>query len=214
MRAGGSAVFGSGTLRTVSRIRGTQTASVGSNRHAPAAFSRNPPASDVASRRAARRGGVPLRRLARGRRAVVVAGSAARAAGRVRLAVPHRPLRSQARRDSSPSRTRTSRPTRSRTSSHVIRTGAPTGLASPALARSPTRSASSANGRHCARTARDRGIGVIGDVPIYVSDAGADVETWPELFAKGEVAGAPPDALSARTGSTGATRSTTGIRTA
>ena len=44
---------------------------------------------------------------------------------------------------------------------------------------------------------RARGIGVIGDVPIYVSDAGADVETWPELFAKGEVAGAPPDALSA-----------------
>jgi 4-alpha-glucanotransferase len=45
--------------------------------------------------------------------------------------------------------------------------------------------------------ARDRGIGLIGDVPIYVSDEGADVETWPELFQHGEVAGAPPDALSA-----------------
>jgi 4-alpha-glucanotransferase len=45
--------------------------------------------------------------------------------------------------------------------------------------------------------ARARGIGLIGDVPIYVSDIGADVEAWPELFAKGEVAGAPPDALSA-----------------
>jgi 4-alpha-glucanotransferase len=45
--------------------------------------------------------------------------------------------------------------------------------------------------------ARDRGIRLIGDVPIYVSDAGADVEAWPELFAKGEVAGAPPDALTA-----------------
>jgi 4-alpha-glucanotransferase len=45
--------------------------------------------------------------------------------------------------------------------------------------------------------ARDRGIGVVGDVPIYVSDIGADVEAWPELFAHGEVAGAPPDALNA-----------------
>jgi len=45
--------------------------------------------------------------------------------------------------------------------------------------------------------ARERGIGLIGDVPIYVSDAGADEQAWPELFARGEVAGAPPDALSA-----------------
>jgi len=42
-----------------------------------------------------------------------------------------------------------------------------------------------------------RGIRVIGDVPIYVSDEGADFAGWPELFATGEVAGAPPDALSA-----------------
>ena len=42
-----------------------------------------------------------------------------------------------------------------------------------------------------------RGVRLIGDVPIYVGDAGADVETWPELFTHGEVAGAPPDALSA-----------------
>jgi len=45
--------------------------------------------------------------------------------------------------------------------------------------------------------ARERGVRLIGDVPIYVSDAGADVDAWPELFAHGEVAGAPPDALSA-----------------
>ena len=44
--------------------------------------------------------------------------------------------------------------------------------------------------------ARERGVRLIGDVPIYVSDAGADVEAWPELFEHGEVAGAPPDALS------------------
>jgi 4-alpha-glucanotransferase len=45
--------------------------------------------------------------------------------------------------------------------------------------------------------AADRGIRLIGDLPIYVSDAGADLAGWPELFAQGEVAGAPPDALTA-----------------
>jgi 4-alpha-glucanotransferase len=45
--------------------------------------------------------------------------------------------------------------------------------------------------------AAERGVRLIGDVPIYVSDEGADVEGAPELFAHGEVAGAPPDALSA-----------------
>jgi 4-alpha-glucanotransferase len=45
--------------------------------------------------------------------------------------------------------------------------------------------------------AADRGVRLIGDLPIYVSDEGADHAGWPELFARGEVAGAPPDALSA-----------------
>jgi 4-alpha-glucanotransferase len=45
--------------------------------------------------------------------------------------------------------------------------------------------------------AAERGIGLIGDLPIYVSDVGADLDCWPELFTRGEVAGAPPDALSA-----------------
>jgi 4-alpha-glucanotransferase len=45
--------------------------------------------------------------------------------------------------------------------------------------------------------AADCGVRLIGDVPIYVSDGGADLDCWPELFAHGEVAGAPPDALSA-----------------
>ena len=44
--------------------------------------------------------------------------------------------------------------------------------------------------------AADRGVRLIGDLPIYVSDEGADLAEWPELFARGEVAGAPPDALS------------------
>ena len=45
--------------------------------------------------------------------------------------------------------------------------------------------------------AAEHGVRVIGDLPIYVSDDGADLANWPELFADGEVAGAPPDALSA-----------------
>jgi len=45
--------------------------------------------------------------------------------------------------------------------------------------------------------AAERGIRLIGDLPIYVSDGGADLDSWPELFTRGEVAGAPPDALSA-----------------
>jgi len=45
--------------------------------------------------------------------------------------------------------------------------------------------------------AAERGVRLIGDLPIYVSDGGADHDSWPELFAHGEVAGAPPDALSA-----------------
>jgi 4-alpha-glucanotransferase len=44
--------------------------------------------------------------------------------------------------------------------------------------------------------AAERGVRLIGDVPIYVSDGGADHDCWPELFARGEVAGAPPDSLS------------------
>ncbi len=43
--------------------------------------------------------------------------------------------------------------------------------------------------------ALERGVRLIGDVPIYVADDGADVEGRPELFEGGEVAGAPPDAL-------------------
>jgi 4-alpha-glucanotransferase len=45
--------------------------------------------------------------------------------------------------------------------------------------------------------AAEQGVRLIGDLPIYVSDAGADLAGRPELFARGEVAGAPPDALSA-----------------
>ncbi len=43
--------------------------------------------------------------------------------------------------------------------------------------------------------ARDRGVQLVGDVPIYVSPEGADLETWPELFLADGQAGVPPDAL-------------------
>ena len=45
--------------------------------------------------------------------------------------------------------------------------------------------------------ARERGIRLLGDVPIYVAQGGADVQAHPELFQRGVVAGAPPDDLSA-----------------
>src|SRR5213076_2912739 len=45
--------------------------------------------------------------------------------------------------------------------------------------------------------AASRGVRLMGDLPIYVSDAGADLAGSPELFERGAVAGAPPDALSA-----------------
>jgi 4-alpha-glucanotransferase len=46
--------------------------------------------------------------------------------------------------------------------------------------------------------ASERGVGLIGDVPIYVAPDGADHQAWPELFRSDEVAGAPPDAFSDR----------------
>jgi len=47
--------------------------------------------------------------------------------------------------------------------------------------------------------ARERGIRVFGDMPIYVADGGADHRAHPELFQEGVVAGVPPD-LFAETG--------------
>ena len=48
------------------------------------------------------------------------------------------------------------------------------------------------------RYARERGVGVIGDLPIYVAPGGADHRAHPELFQAGAVAGAPPDRFTAR----------------
>jgi 4-alpha-glucanotransferase len=44
--------------------------------------------------------------------------------------------------------------------------------------------------------AREHGVRLLGDVPIYPGTDSDDVAARPELFRRGEVAGAPPDALS------------------
>src|SRR4051812_23435763 len=45
------------------------------------------------------------------------------------------------------------------------------------------------------RYALDRGVKLIGDVPIYVAPGSADHKAHPELFQDGAVAGTPPDAF-------------------
>jgi len=45
--------------------------------------------------------------------------------------------------------------------------------------------------------AAERGVRLIGDLPIYVAPGGADHVSHPELFRRGVVAGVPPDAFSA-----------------
>jgi len=44
--------------------------------------------------------------------------------------------------------------------------------------------------------AAGRGVRIIGDMPIYVAENGADHRAHPDLFREGEVAGVPPDAFS------------------
>ena len=45
--------------------------------------------------------------------------------------------------------------------------------------------------------ARERGIQILGDVPIYVAPDGADARAWPQFFRDDAVAGCPPDAYAA-----------------
>ena len=147
-----------------------------------AALERRPAAPDLAARRAARRAGVRVRRLARGGRPVLVAGAAARPAGRRRLAVPSASAfagwSGLLAEPDAPGRARGARGfRRART-----RTGSATGPRSPARTRSPTRCASSASGARCASTRRQRGVRLIGDLPIYVAAGGADHVSHPELF--------------------------------
>ena len=46
--------------------------------------------------------------------------------------------------------------------------------------------------------AAERGVRLIGDLPIYVAPASADQSAHPELFQRGFVAGVPPDAYATR----------------
>ena len=46
------------------------------------------------------------------------------------------------------------------------------------------------------RYASERGVRLLGDIPIYVARGAADVAAHPELFQTGVIAGAPPDPLS------------------
>jgi 4-alpha-glucanotransferase len=45
--------------------------------------------------------------------------------------------------------------------------------------------------------ARDRGVRIFGDMPIYVAHGGADHRAHPQLFQPGVVSGVPPDAFAA-----------------
>ena len=47
------------------------------------------------------------------------------------------------------------------------------------------------------RYAAERGVRILGDLPIYVAPGGADHEGWPEFFQRGVVGGVPPDDWSA-----------------
>src|SRR3954454_25394260 len=87
MRAGGSLVFGRGTSRTSFEDTCCSNSTTLAPHETPS-LGRDLPSPDVPSRGPARRGRVSVRRLARGGRAVVVAGAAARAAGRGRIPVP------------------------------------------------------------------------------------------------------------------------------
>ncbi|MFL5846664.1 MAG: 4-alpha-glucanotransferase [Solirubrobacteraceae bacterium] len=46
------------------------------------------------------------------------------------------------------------------------------------------------------RYAEERGVGLMGDLPIYVAEGSADHVAHPEIFRAGFVAGAPPDSYS------------------
>jgi 4-alpha-glucanotransferase len=46
--------------------------------------------------------------------------------------------------------------------------------------------------------AAERGVRLMGDIPIYVAPAGADEQAWPRFFRSDAIAGVPPDAYAAQ----------------
>ena len=108
----------------------------------------------------------------------MVAGAAARARPTATARRTRRRRRSPPGTGSWPTRRRRSRPRRSTRSARATRSGR-RWARSPAARAVATRCASSASGRRCARTPRERGVRLIGDVPIYVAPGGADQRRHP-----------------------------------
>ena len=126
--------------------------------------------------RTARPRGVPLRRLAR-RRPGSRGGRCCRSDRRTGPArrTPRRPRSRRTRGYLERPRAPVTR-TRSRSSSPASAYWIADWAAfAGARARSPTRCASTASGARCAGTRRERGVRLLGDVPIYVAQGGADM---------------------------------------
>ena len=161
IRRGGSLRFGAG----ISAVEYPTSRS-----HEPLSYLRGPAAPDLAAVRTARSGRLRVGRLARRGRPDVVADAAARPARRARLAlqvgVGVRGLAGAAR--PSP-RHRCAAAERAATSASAPPTGSRTGWRSRARRRWTTRSASTANGRALRAYADERGVKLIGDIPIYVA---------------------------------------------
>ena len=174
-----------GLVRGVGQDADLQFQRVAWRTNAPAtpALQRRPAAPDarLPGGRLGRRG-IPLRRLARRGRPVVVAGAAARAARRDRLAVR------------APLRLRRLAPACSPTRTPHVSAGRARGASSRASASGSADWAAFAGGALAdqvrferewsalRRTPRERGVRIFGDVPIYVAPGSADHAAHPELF--------------------------------
>ena len=127
-------------------------------------------------------------------------GRCCRSARPTRSAPPiARARRSPARRRCSPSPTRPSRTPRSASCASARRSGSATGRATRVVARrSLDQVRFEREWRALREYAAQRGVRLIGDLPLYVAPASVDHRAHPELFQRGRVAGAPPDAFAAR----------------
>ena len=182
-----------GKSRTHSTVGRSATSATVHGRGSPALLRRAAP-SDVAAGRPARARRVRVGRLARRRRPVVVADAAARPAGPLRVAVQG-PLgvRGVARPAGRAGRAGLARP-RSSTSASARRAGSRTGRASPGRGAVADQVRFEREWSALRAYANERGVRLIGDVPIYVAPGSADHRARPELFRDDAVAGTPPDA--------------------
>ena len=140
-----------------------------------------------------------VRRLARRRRAVVVAGAAADPARPPRLPLREPAPPSRLARPAGAPAGRGERRPRSPTSASATPTGSTTGPASPAAARCAEDQVRFDREWGSLRDhAADRGVRIMGDLPFYVAPRGADVRAHPGLFRRDAVAGRPPGRLHGR----------------